>query len=296
MNKKIWAALFLLCPILTGCSSESVSDRLYAQAIGLSGNDPVQVYMQTFDKEETVSMEGCTAADAFRNGEASEGGTIFTGHTELLCVDQTFTPGAAEDLLFSQGFSPACKLLYTDIGSYFSEGDGTQTVQTIRMAEKNGFLPVTDLATALEEWLGSGETALLPAEQNGCIGMVFLHRDGTAVPLSDGAVRGMYWLRRDGGEAAVTLQTENGVEELSVLHSTRRKIAQDGTFLCTVTIYAQDCPDKLQKAAEQQILSDCWTAVQEMLAVHADVIGIEELLGELPEQPEIRIETVISSR
>ncbi len=283
--KKIWI-LLLLVPLLAGC--ESVSDRLYTETVGLTGTQPVRIYVQSLKTEDILSAQGSLPAEALCAAEDLGGRKIFIGHTELLCMDGSFTPETAEELLLSEGLSPACKLLYTDVDGYF-QNESDCTADMLRISEKNGRLPRTELATALQEWLGAGEMALLPAKGENGLGMVLLSRNGTAVPLSASAVRGMYWLRQDSGETALTVQTTDGWQELSILRSAREKKAVDGTFCCTVTVYASGGTPLLREAARQQILRDCRTAAEEMTAVHGDVIGMEDLLGELPEDLRIEI-------
>lgn len=288
--KKLWI-LLLLCPFLAGC--ESVSDRLYTETMGLTGIQPVRIYTQSLETGDILSAQGSLPAEALRAAEDLGGRKIFIGHAELLCMDGSFTPETAQELLLSEGLSPACKLLYTDVDGYFQNENGC-TADMLRISEKNGRLPRTELATALQEWLGDGEMALLPAEGENGLGMVLLRRDGTAVPLSASAVRGMYWLRQDSGETALTVQTKDGWQELSVLRSAREKEARDGAFCCTISVYASGGTPEVREAAKQQILRDCRTAAEEMTAVHGDVIGAQDLLGGLP--GDLRIELAVEIR
>lgn len=289
--KKIWLLTLLLCPLLTGC--ESINDRLYSRALGLTGE---AVYLQTLEGEVTLSGSGSTYGEAIRYAQAAAGGKIITGHTELLCVDGDFTPETAEMLLFDENLSPGCRLLFTDVENYFENADSDGTVRTLRTAEEKGLLPRTELALALEEWLGSGETALIPASREGSVGMVFMERDGTVHWLSEDAVRGMVWLRQSCGENRCTLLSGEESQELTILGSSCRKTAENGTFLCTVTVRLDGGDDRVQEAFREQVLRECRCALEEMCAVGADTVGLEMVMGKLPKDPSVRVEVQIITR
>lgn len=290
MRKRIiW--LLLLCPLFTAC--ESVSDRLYSRALGITDEE---VYLQTLEGEKTLSGSGATYGEALRYAQGSAGGKIITGHTELLCVDSGFTPEKAEMLLFDENLSPGCRLLFTDVENYFENADSDATVRTLRTAEEKGILPRTELALALEEWLGSGETALIPISQNGTIGMVFMKKDGAVHALSENAVRGMVWLRQSCKEIRYTLQGSGKSEDLTILGSSCRKTQEDGELVCTVAVRLDGRDSEVQEYLREQILRECLCALEEMNAAGADTVGMEMVLGELPENPRIRVEVEIIMR
>lgn len=288
---------------MAGCSEENISDRLYAEALGISGSRQLTLFARVFDEQASFSAQGTTIAEALRTGEAEQGGAILIGHTELLCMDGSRTLTDAQELLFSQGLSPACKVLCTDVHAYFSEENSTDLLRSIRQSEKNGLLAETELSTILEEWLGERETALLPVTTGDTLGMVLLHKDGTRTLLSETAACGMYWLRQHSNEAfTMTVKTEDGNEDIRILRSSLKKKASqsDGNILFsyTLTVYTDERSDALRMAAAGQILQQCSTAAREMNAAHADVIGLQELaayykIGTLPEQPRIRTEVII---
>ena len=170
--------------LLTGCGSDSLADRIYAQALGISAENRLTLTLQSSEDEDCRTVHAASLAEAFRLEEAQAGGRVFIGHTELICLDNSVTPDTVQELFYENGISPACKLLYAP-PSYLQSHDSTPVVHTLRLAEKDGLLTKTDLATALDEWLGAYRTALLPVSGNPLPGFVFLHADGTCTRLPD---------------------------------------------------------------------------------------------------------------
>ncbi len=273
----------LLLPLfLTGCGTEHISERIYTQALGLTGDAELTLYAQTFNDGTSFYAKGSDAADAIRKSEAAQGGRVFIGHTELLCLDGSRTLTEVEDLLKAQGIPPACKLLYTPVEACFEDADPSMLRKSIRMAERRGLIAEADISTALDEWLGNSETALLPAMLDDALCMVFLRTDGTCTALSAEASQGMYWLRRNSGkEFTMTLDTANGTEDVTILRSVLQKGAavQNGepALHYAVTVYTDGCSAEAERALQEQILLQCRTAISEMHAAEADVIGIQAL-------------------
>ncbi len=177
-----------------------------------------------------------------------------------------------------QGIPPACKLLYAQVEDCITKADPAAVLESVRMGERDGLLTLTDSSTVLDEWLGSKETALLPALSDDGLKMVLLHTDGTCTPLSPEAAQGMYWLRRHGkSDFTMTAETEDGLKDVHILRSTLRKSAANGTLQYQVTVSTDNCPEDAKSVLRRQILSQCRKAVSEMLAADADVIGMAEL-------------------
>ena len=276
----------LLCLFLAGCSTETISDRMYTQAIGLTCSGKLSFYAQAFEQEPCAPVEGISISEVLRQEESANGGKVFIGHTELLCLDGTCTLNPAEELLFEKGLSPACKVLYAKPGEYFVNPDNTAMIHMIRMSEQSGLLSSTELSTALSEWHGIWETALLPVQKAGQTipGLVLLHKDGQCTELSDFAAKGMYWLRRNAGGFTMTLQTPDGEKDITVRKSRIEKKMENQKLCYHVIIYA-DNPElhtTLRLLAEKQ----CKAAVSEMLDAHADVIGIQDMLESADIRPE----------
>lgn len=289
----------LLALLMTGCSTENISDRLYTQSIGIGGGQRITLHGLAFDETMPFSGSGASAAEALAHAEAQQGGRIFLGHTELLCLDGSRTLESCRRLLTEQGLSPACKVICADLPDVFGEGRSEALLQSVRMAEKNGLLAVTDLSTVLDEWLGQKQTALLPAVTGDAEGMVLLHEDGTRTALSEEAVRGLFWLRPHGSEPVnVTL----GSADITVLQchlDTDVEIQADVlTLVYSLTVRSEDCPSSLRTTAAAHILQQCTAAAEEMLAADADVIGMETLLAahgikDMPSRLRIRTEVMV---
>ncbi len=262
--------------LLTGCSTETISDRMYTQAIGLTCDGDLSFYAQAFEKDPCEPVTGISISEVIRQEESVTGGKVFIGHTELLCLDGTCTLNPAEELLFQKGLSPACKVLYADPADYFKDPDHTAMIHMIRMSEQSGLLSITDLSTALNEWHGFLGTALLPVQKKGTPGLVLLHKDGACTALSEQAQKGMYWLRRNTGGFVMTLETPDGEQDISVRKIRIEKSLHDQQFYYHIKIWITE---KIEtQFLETLMQSQCETAIREMLAADADVIGIQDLL------------------
>lgn len=286
--------------VFTGCSSESIADRVYTQAIGLTCDGELSLYTQGFHQNSDEPVTGISIAEVLRCEEAVNGGKVFIGHTELLCLDGTCTLNPAEELLFQQGLSPACKILYAEPEKYFTDADSTNMVHMIRMSEQNGLLSSTELSTALSEWHGIWETALLPvqSEQQDYPGLVLLHKDGACTELSDAASKGMYWLRRNSGGFTMTLETPDGERDISVEKCKLQKKVVQGKLYYHVKIQSKESEQGLREILQRTIEKQCKAAVSEMLQAQADVIGIQDLLEASEIEPdknmELQIEVSVS--
>lgn len=279
--KRIFIFIFPLL-LLTGCSSESLADRTYTRALGVSERSSLVLSMQGFGEDESRTVKASDIPEAIRLAEARAGGRIFVGHTELLCLDGTTTLETVKSLFYEQCLSPGCKVLYTSPEQFLKNSDTTEAVHSLRMAEKNGLLPSTDLSTILDEWLGAWETALLPSSRNG---LVLLHKDGTVRMLSDEAASGMYWLRRNKGSFSVSVGEH--AEEIKISGIRLTRTAQENAIRYSIHIRTRDCPRNLLRPLEEMVLSQAEAAASEMLAAHADVIGMQEAL----EAAGIRVDT-----
>ncbi len=270
------AALLLPLLLLTGCSSETFSDRLYTRAIGLTDRSGLQMSVQVFEEDGCRTVQAQNIEEALRLEQAIAGGRVFVGHTELLCLDGTCTLEEAQSLFFGQGLSPGCKLLYAEPETYLKNTDSTAAVHTLRMAERNGLTPVADLSTALEEWLGAWKTALVPSSTDELPTFILLHTDGSFSKLSEKAAAGMRWLRRNTGSFSVAL--DGGKIETSVSRIRLYRYTTDDVLCYEVHIRTQSSQEKQRQALAEQVQEECEAAVGEMLAARADVIGMQDVL------------------
>lgn len=283
----IFICLISLC--MTGCQSETISDRTYTQAIGLTKTNTIlTLYSQAFHQEADQPVTGSSISELLRCEEASDGGKVFIGHTELLCLDGSCTKNPAEELLFQQGLSPACKVLYTNPETYFQDIDSTDTVHMLRMSERNGLLCKTELSGILNEWNGIWETALVPTlTQQQALGLVLLHQDGTCTALSDTAAKGMYWLRQNADGFTMTIPFENDSQEIYIQNYTLKKSADTSGLSYHIQIQTKDASQQLKDRLQEELTKQCQTAISEMLSAHADVIGMQDLLENAGITPEV---------
>ena len=263
-------ACFLL---LTGCGSDSLADRVYAQALALSEDSGLHLTLQSAENESIRKVRADTLADALRLEEAQAGGQVFIGHTELICIDRSVKPDTVRELFMQNGISPGCKLLYTP-SDYLRTHDSTPLVHTLRLAEQDGLLPRTDLSTALDEWLGAYRTALLPVPDQPLPGLMLMHSDGTCIRLTESAARGMLWLRQPPRRTAVTV----GAEQIRIREIRLEKQWQTDCAVYTLTMRAPSCSADLRSQLQKQLLSDCQAAADASVSVNADVIGLQTLL------------------
>ncbi len=278
--RRILCSVILLMT-LTGCSTDSLADRVYTRALGLSGKETLAFTLQAFEEEgcETYCAPGIP--DAIRLAQADAGGRIFIGHTELLCINGTSDPALTEKLFYEEGLSPGCKVLFTAPDTFLRHADAAETVHSLRMAERDGLLASTDLASILEEWSGRWETALLPTPSSDGMRMILLRRDGTFRFLSEDAAAGLVWMRRHEGAFSFTFRdTEITVRKIRI----ERMADADGI---TVQIRIRsDCPEEIRDALTSQIRSQCAAAAAELTDARADVIGLQDTLDAAGLHPE----------
>ncbi len=182
-------------------------------------------------------------------------------------------------LLFEDGLPPACKVCFTDLQDFFGSEESADLQQKLTLAQQNGTIGACDLASILVEWMGSGSTALLPSWDGDAIGMVLLRQNGSFVALSEQAAKGMYWLRRGSDGCTVTLTRESETKDVRILRSTvQRSLTDNGSIQLVLTVRSEDCPPDWQSTLAAALLNACTSAVSEMRAAGADVVGIEDLL------------------
>ena len=264
-----------------------ISDRLYTRSVGLTCDGTnLSFYTEDFNQNISIPVEGLSISEVLRQEEASNGGKVFIGHTELLCLDGTCTLNPAEELLFDNGLSPACKVLYTNPEAFFQTPENSDVIHIIRMSEQNGLLSTTELASALSEWHGIWETALLPMQKEGQTvpALVLLHKDGNFKELSDSASKGMYWLRRNSGNFHKTLQTPDGEKDILIRSCRIEKSIQNQELFYHVIV--RTGTPELNEILQEQIEMQCQAAIFEMLSAKADVIGMQDLLENHGIQPD----------
>lgn len=265
--------ILLLPLLLTGCGSDSLADRVYAQALELSEDSSLHLTLQSSEDESVRAVHADTLEEALRLEEALSGGHVFIGHTELVCLDRSVTPDTLQALFYENGVSPGCKLLYSPSG-YLKENDSTPVVHTLRLAEQDGLLTKTDLSTALEEWLGAYQTALLPVPGKPLPGLLLMHADSTCLRLTDSAARGMLWLRQPPGKVSVTV----GSEQIELRSIRLCRTWQEDHALYSLTAEAQDCDPETRTRLQEQLTADCQAAAETSISANADVIGLQTLL------------------
>ncbi len=291
--KRMLLSLLVLPIVLTGCGSDVIADRVYAQAVGLSRQNGIRMSLQSFDEDSCHTIRADSLSSAFRVAEVQAGGKVFVGHTELICLDGSMTVDALRELFFENGVSPACKVIYAPSG-FLHEQDSTPIVHTLRMAERDGLLTETNLAAVMEEWLGEYQTALLPVAASPLPGLMLLHRDGTCTRLHEDAARGMLWLRHPPESASVTI----GGQEISVRDIRLEKRFEGTTPLYLLHLRALDCDTGTCRKIQQQLRRDCEAAASLVYQNNADVIGLQALYESadqvLPDRlPEIRITVTV---
>ena len=287
MKNAIILSLFAAM-LLTGCGADNLADRVYAQAIGLSGGKPPQtsvsqcpsgakvggepliLSLQGFETENCRTVQASDIGDALRLVEAQAGGRVFAGHTELIVLDGSVTLDGVQTLFFEEELSPACKVAFAP-QQYLASHDSTDLVHTVRMAERNAMLPETDLSSVLDEWLGFYETALLPSPGGSVPGMVLLHKDGAFRRLTEAERRGLLYLRKP--PRRMQLEGLGEVQDMTL-----RKDFSDGKAHFSLTMKAENADSSEKSLIEQALLTDCSAAAAVLQSENADVIGVQLLL------------------
>lgn len=285
-----WLAVLLPAVLLTGCGTEGFADRMYTRAIGISGQETLRLSVQAFEEDGCCTVSAAGIGEALRLEEAAAGGKVFVGHTELLCIDGSCDPEDVETLLFREGMSPGCKVLLARPEAFLRRNDSAEAVHTLRMAERDGLLPLTELATVIEEWRSAGKTALVPA--NGGSALALLRTDGRSVTLSREAAAGMRWLRRNTARFSVTLPDGS---EAALTRIRLSRTAEDGAVCYTVRLRTKDCTDRQRTQLRAQVEAECAAALAEMQAAGADVIGVQEVCEQrgLPTDVPVTVRVVV---
>lgn len=277
MRRFLILAIFPLL-FLTGCGSDSLADRLYTQAIGLSGQGTLRFTMQSFGDEKAHTVSASGIPEALRKEESAAGGRVFIGHTELLCLDGSRTLDSVQELLLEEGLSPSCKILLTPPEAFLGKADCTEAVHTLRMAEQNGLLAKTELSGILDEWLGNWETALVPVPCEDMPGLALLRKNGEVIRLQQTAAAGLFWLRRNTGNFTLTLPQDGETVNVEIGRTFLTKTVSDGELRYAVRIRTVDCPEPTKQALQEKVLSECQAALQALQHAKADVIGMQDAL------------------
>lgn len=110
--KKIILA-FLACFVLTGCSTKQVHDKYYLKTVYISQKKDVLYSKMIFYNESAneVSAKGITFDEIIEKSELSCGKSIFTGHTELIILNNCDVGDTLEHFLEVWKVSPSCKVV-----------------------------------------------------------------------------------------------------------------------------------------------------------------------------------------
>ena len=108
--KKILASI-LICTTLTGCTTKQVHDKYYLQTIYIKNkNDRIYTEMVFYnDNSEIVEAVGDNFDEILKKSELSCGKTIFTGHTELIIMNNCDNYETLDYMLNEFKVSPSCK-------------------------------------------------------------------------------------------------------------------------------------------------------------------------------------------
>lgn len=145
---------FLTAVFLTGCSSNGrVNEKAYLRAASLDGDRMTFVFYS--EDDETVSVSAEAPEDAKKKAEIAVGKEIFTGHTELLILNDCDNSPVLEYMLHKWNVSPSCMVVRDKKNGekMLRERSVEDLTGAVRCAQKQGLAPECSIIDVLSEEL-----------------------------------------------------------------------------------------------------------------------------------------------
>ncbi len=154
-------SLAVLALLLTGCSpAEQVYEKNYVRAASVDKNSAVLTF---YDEEGKIFRAYGDDLDEIReNAELGLGRTLFTGHTELLILNECDYENVLKFMLDEWRVSPSCLIAVGD-SELLEQLDTENLADSIECAVEQGIVPECDIVTVLGELLGKEGTAEVAA-------------------------------------------------------------------------------------------------------------------------------------
>ncbi len=152
--------LAVMCIFLTGCNTGiDVNEMAYVRAAAVGGD---RVTFSFYLDEEVLSLSADNIEDAKSAAELALGKEIFTGHTELVILEQGNEQKILEFMLNQWKVPPACRVAYAEkVGDILKNRKAEEIVGVLKRAEEKRLTEKCDIVTVLGKIL-NGESGDLP--------------------------------------------------------------------------------------------------------------------------------------
>lgn len=152
--------LAVMCIFLTGCSTGiDVNEMAYVRAVAVdSGNVTFAFYLD----EQVISVSADSLESAESAAELALGKEIFTGHTELVILNECDEREILEYMLSEWKAPPSCRVANGEnADEILKNRKAEEIVGVIETAEEKGLTEKCDIVTVLGKIL-NGENGDLP--------------------------------------------------------------------------------------------------------------------------------------
>ncbi len=160
--------LAVMCIFLTGCSTGiDVNEMAYVRAAAVEGD---RVTFSFYLDEEVLSLSADNIENAKSAAELALGKEIFTGHTELVILEQGNEQEILEFMLNQWKVPPACRVAYAEnVGEILKNRKAEEIVGVLKRAEEKGITEKCDIVTVLGKILNEESWDLLMLTDEGVI-------------------------------------------------------------------------------------------------------------------------------
>lgn len=143
--KRIFLAIMAVVS-LTSCGTRQVHDKYYVQTLYISGKDRMNAKMVFFNENsEPVTANGESFDEIKEKCELSSGKSIYTGHTEVIVLNDCNVREALNFMLNEWKVSPSCRVV---LGSKNADNI---TADAIDIAIEQKKAPQCDIVTVLSD-------------------------------------------------------------------------------------------------------------------------------------------------
>lgn len=145
--KKVLLAFFCMIT-LTGCGSRiNLNEMAYLRGIAIDGRE---ITFSFYRDDETISISSDSVDSAKSTAELAMGKEIFTGHTELLILNDCDKKEILEFMLTEWKVPPSCRIAQgDDCGEVLKKRDAEVIVGVIKRAEEKGIAEKSDIVATL---------------------------------------------------------------------------------------------------------------------------------------------------
>ena len=131
---------------LTSCGTRQVHDKYYVKTLYISGKDRMTAKMTFFNNDSAAITASGSAFDEIKEKcELSSGKSIFTGHTEVIVLNDCYARETLDFMLNDWKVSPSCRVVLA------SKNADSITADVIDIATEQKKAPQCDIITILSD-------------------------------------------------------------------------------------------------------------------------------------------------